>query len=169
MLTRIPPRLAFFLIFLFCTGLIVAGLILQHFKGLHPCPMCIMQRYAFMTCGLVALLAALHNPGNAGRRVYGVLLAISAVAGIGVAIRQSWLQIYPSPEVMCGPDLSYMVNAFPLGQALPMIFNGDGDCSKIDWTFLGLSLANWAIVFFALVIIASIWQSLRSYPRRTFG
>ncbi|MEC5396342.1 disulfide bond formation protein B [Uliginosibacterium sp. H1] len=169
MLARTSPRLAFFLIFLFCAGLIVAGLILQHVAGLHPCPMCIMQRYAFIACGLIALIAALHHPGSGGRRFYGTLLVITALTGIGIAIRQSWLQRFPSEEVMCGPDLAYMVNSFPLGQALPMIFNGDGDCSKIDWTFLGLSLANWAILFFALVVVAGLWQTLRNYPRRTFG
>jgi protein dithiol:quinone oxidoreductase len=37
-----------------------------------------------------------------------------------------------------------------------MIFKGSGDCVKIDWTFLGGSIANWsflAFCFFALVAL----------------
>jgi disulfide bond formation protein DsbB len=37
-----------------------------------------------------------------------------------------------------------------------MIFKGSGDCVKVDWTFLGGSIANWSFVafcFFALVAL----------------
>jgi disulfide bond formation protein DsbB len=38
-----------------------------------------------------------------------------------------------------------------------MIFKGSGDCTKIDWTFLGLSIANWSfIAFCGLAVLATI-------------
>jgi disulfide bond formation protein DsbB len=41
-----------------------------------------------------------------------------------------------------------MIETFPLQRAIPMIFKGGGDCSKVDWTFLGGSIANWSFVAF---------------------
>lgn len=151
------PRHPFLLLFAICAGLLGFGLYLQYVKGQEPCPMCIMQRYAFLAVGLVALVAGLHGPRGAGRRVYGVLLAIAAGLGGGVAARQSWIQVYPPPVSECGPGLEYMLDSFPLADALPMIFRGAGDCTEVTWTFLGLSIANWALVSFSAVAIFALW------------
>lgn len=139
------------------------GLYLQHVVGLEPCPMCIVQRYALVLvvvlCGLTALAR------QRGLQVAGALLALLC-AGFGafVAARQSWLQWYPPEAVSCGRDFYGMVEAFPLQRAIPMIFKGSGDCAKIDWTFLGGSIANWSFVCFigfALVLLLLIGRVLR--------
>lgn len=158
---QLPSRIVFFAVFGACAILLISAVLLQTIEKVVPCPMCIMQRYAFLVCGLIALAAALHNPQSKGQRVWGGLLALAALTGGGVAARQSWLQWFPPTEVMCGPDLAYMVNAFPLGQWLPMLFNGDGDCSKVDWAFLGLSLANWGFLLFAGLAAAGIFIAWR--------
>lgn len=145
------------LVFLGCAGLMGFGLVLQYVKGLEPCPMCIMQRYAFILVGLVALAGALHNPGLLGVRGYGALMTLLAAAGGGVALRQTWIQIYPPATMGCGPDLEYMVGSFPLSQALPMIFQGTGDCSVVQWTFLGLSIANWSAVCFTGLLVIGLY------------
>ena len=161
----IPSKTLFFALFAACILLIVAGLLLQHIKGVTPCPMCIMQRYAFLTCGLISLAAAVHNPADIGQRVWGGVLSLAAIIGAGIAARQSWLQWYPPDQSVCGPDLSYMVNAFPLGQLLPMLFNGEGDCSKVDWAFLDLSLANWAFLLFAAIATVGLFIAWRGQAR----
>jgi len=128
--------------------MLVFGMYLQHVVGLEPCPMCIVQRYALI---LVAVFAAIGSvTGRAGLQRTGTGLALVAAAGGAyTAAQQSWLQWYP-PEVMsCGRDLYGMIETFPLKRALPMIFRGGGDCSQIDWTFLGLSIANWSFICFA--------------------
>lgn len=162
-LASLPPRLLFAGIFAVCAGLIGFGLVLQHGFGLEPCPMCIMQRYAFILAGLIALAAALHDPAAAGRRVYALLIVAASLAGGGVAARQSWLQHNPPKIVDCGPDLGFMLEGFSLAEALPMIFRGTGDCSKVLWSFLGLSIAEWALVWFALLIAAAAlaWRNAR--------
>jgi disulfide bond formation protein DsbB len=48
-----------------------------------------------------------------------------------------------------------MIETFPLKRALPMIFRGSGDCTKIDWTFLGGSIANWSFVCFCTLLLLS--------------
>ena len=150
-------RLPFLLLFLTCAGLLAYGLFLQYVKEQEPCPMCIMQRYAFVAVALLGLAAAIQGPGGAGRRAYGVLLLLATGAGGGVAARQSWIQIYPPDVSECGPGLEYMLQSFPLADALPMIFQGAGDCTERAWTFLGLSIANWSLVSFSVVAVFALY------------
>ncbi|MBS0346990.1 MAG: disulfide bond formation protein B [Proteobacteria bacterium] len=153
-----PLALALFVV---CSSLLAIGLYLQHVKGIEPCPMCIMQRYALLACGLIGLGAGLHNPATKGRYVWSALLAIAALAGAGVAARQSWIQWYPPAVSECGPGLEYMLESFPLSSSLPMIFRGAGDCSIVDWTFLGLSIANWSFLAFATILASLAVHLLR--------
>lgn len=154
MLSRLSLRTLGLALFSLCATLLAFGLYLQHVQGIEPCPMCIMQRYAMAACGLIGLVAGLHNPKGRGLFLYAGLLAVAALAGGGVAARQSWLQWFPPSVSECGPGLEYMLESFPLASALPMIFRGAGDCSAIDWTFLGLSIANWSFVVFALILVS---------------
>ena len=148
-------RSAFGLIALACVGLLAFGLYLQHVVGLTPCPMCIVQRYTLIG---VAVLAAvgwrLRRPGWLA--LWGVLLALKAGFGAFVAARQSWLQWYPPEVVSCGRDFYGMIENFPLGRAIPMIFRGSGDCTAIDWTFLGGSIANWSFLWFVAFSLAGL-------------
>lgn len=152
------PRHGFAAIFLICAGLVGFGLWLQQSKGLEPCPLCIMQRLAFVAAGLVALIGALHAPRGWGRRIYSLLVLLAAFAGGGVAVRQSWLQHNPPKVAECGADLDFMLDSFPLADALPMIFRGAGDCSEVQWTFLGMSIPEWALVWFALIAALAALQ-----------
>jgi protein dithiol:quinone oxidoreductase len=158
----LSPRLLFAAAFLAVVGLLGYGLWLQHVLHLEPCPMCILQRYAFAAVGVVALLAALHNPGPLGVRVYAGLLMVEALAGGGVAARQSWLQHNPPKLADCGPGLDFIVESFPLSEALPMIFRGSGDCSKVDWTFLDLSIAEWALACFIGLVLLGVLVLVRA-------
>jgi len=88
------------------------------------------------------------------------------VFGAYVAARQSWLQWYPPEVVSCGRDFYGMIETFPLQRAIPMIFKGGGDCTKVDWTFLGGSIANWSFVSFcgvAMVALALLWRTSRRH------
>ena len=154
------PRLVFAAMFAVCAALVGFGLFLQHAKGLEPCPMCILQRYAFVAIAVIALLAAIHNPRIIGRRVYGGLLALAALAGGGVAIRHVYLEHNPPQIYDCGADFGYMLESFPLAEVLPMIFKGTGDCTKVPWRFLGLSIAEWALVWFGIFLIAAVIAAL---------
>ena len=155
---RLAPRLVFIAVFLACAGLIAFALYLQEEKGLDPCPLCILQRYAFVVIGLVALAGAIHGPRRGlALKVYAILLALLALAGGGTATRQSWLQHNPPKSVSCGADLEGLLENLPLTQAVPKIFAGSGDCAIVTWRFLGLSIAEWALVWFAMILAASIW------------
>jgi len=155
---RPTPRQVFLAIFIACAALIGFAIFLQERMGLEPCPMCILQRYAFVAIGLVALAAALHGPARgAALKAYCLALVLFALVGGGTAIRQSWLQRNPSPTQSCGQELEFYLENFPLSQALPKIFAGSGDCAEVKWKFLALSIPEWALVWFVFFTAAAIW------------
>ena len=133
-----------------CVAALAFGLYLQHGLGLEPCPMCIVQRYALVLVAIVAAASAFTSSRRSLLTGSAVLLLLSGF-GAFVAARQSFLQWYPPEVVSCGRDFYGMVETFPLKRVIPMIFKGSGDCSKVDWTFLGGSIANWSFVSFVLV------------------
>ncbi len=145
-------------------AMLLFGLYLQHVVGLEPCPMCIVQRYALIGVLVTALLGSLAR--RWGWQLFWVLaLLAKAAGGAFVAARQSWLQWYPPEVVSCGRDFYGMIENFPIGRAIPMIFRGSGDCSKVDWTFLGGTIANWSFVGFVgfgLLALCLAWRALRS-------
>lgn len=160
-----PPRVAFVLIFLACAALLAdAVFYMQDQLGLDPCPMCVLQRYVFVALGIVALVAAIHGPRGRGVKVYGGLLVALALVGAGIAIRHSYIQHFPPPSMSCGTDLEFLLNAFPVTQALPKIFAGTGDCSAVKWKFLGLSIPEWALVWYVILGGLAAWAAFFRRP-----
>jgi disulfide bond formation protein DsbB len=152
-------RLSYLLIFLVCAGLLGFGYYLEYGKGLDPCPLCILQRLFFLVIGLGGLIAALHNPKSLGIRIYSGFLVLLSMMGAAVAGRQVWLQHLPPDQVPeCGPGLEYMLEVYPLGETLAKILKGTGDCAEVDWTFLGLSIAEWALISFIVLTAVSVLQ-----------
>jgi len=147
---------------LVCGGLLGYALYAQHGLGLEPCPLCVFQRVAVLVLGFTFLLAYIHNPARFGARVYGVVAAVAAGAGMLFAGRQLWLQGLPADQVpACGPGIDYIMSVFPLREAVSMVFEGSGDCAKIDWTFLGLSMAGWVLVSLGVLALFALWNNLR--------
>jgi disulfide bond formation protein DsbB len=65
-----------------------------------------------------------------------------------------WLQNLPADQVPeCGPGLEYMLNAFPLTEALSLVFRGSGECADVQWVFLGLTIPGWTLVIFTAFTI----------------
>ena len=143
------PRPLYLLVALVCALLIGAAMYLQFHDNLEPCPLCILQRYAYVLVGALALLAALL-PALAGR-IVASLGVLAALAGAGVGVWHVWLQTHPPAVSACGPSLEYLVGNLPLGRALPRIFQGYADCTNVDWTFLHLSIPAWSVIWLALI------------------
>ena len=150
-------RKFFIVIFTICIGLLIFGLYLEHVHGLEACPLCIFQRIAYTVIIFIALIGAIHNPRNLLQNIYKLLMVISSITGAAIAGRQIWLQHLP-PELVpeCGPSLDYMFNVFPFREALKMIFTGSGECAEVKWRFIGLSIAEWSLIMFIGIFIATI-------------
>ena len=158
------PRRALALVCAACIAMLLFGLYLQHVVGLEPCPMCIVQRYALILVAVVAGLTALAHRNTLLLAGSGFMVLLSAL-GAFVAARQSFLQWFPPPEASCGRDLYGMIETFPLKRVIPLIFKGSGDCTKIDWTFLGLSIANWSFICFTAIALLGLLLVLRVVKR----
>jgi protein dithiol:quinone oxidoreductase len=159
-INRLSFRQVMLLIAAACVAMLGFGYYLQHVVGLEPCPMCVVQRYTIILIAIEAII----TPARAKYGMFlagNVLLIITALAGAFVAARQSWLQWYPPEVASCGRDIYGMIETFPLQKVLPMIFKGSGDCTKIDWTFLGGSIANWSFVCFCGFALVGLWSLLR--------
>ena len=150
------PRLIYSLFAFSCACLLGFGYFLQYVKGIEPCPLCILQRLAYFTVIVIGVIGTIHGPRGLGRRIYSGLICLAGMAGAGVAIRQVWLQHLPPDQVPeCGPGLDFMLNTFPLSDTIKMIFHGSGECAQVHWRFLTLSIAEWSLICFSMIIIAS--------------
>jgi protein dithiol:quinone oxidoreductase len=160
------PRRVLAAVAVVCVILLAFGLYLQHVVGLEPCPMCIVQRYAMVLIAIAAGVAAAFRSRGAHLAGAGLMVLLAGF-GAFVAARQSWLQWNPPEVASCGRDFYGMIETFPLQRAIPMIFRGSGDCSKVDWTFLGGSIANWSFVWFVVFGTVGIVLVARQLRRRT--
>jgi disulfide bond formation protein DsbB len=166
MLSKLTPRLGYFAGLLICGALFAFALYLQYYEYQDPCPLCILQRVAFIAMMVVFLIGAIHNPRRKGATVYSALLVIIATIGAGIATRHVWLQHLPKDRVPeCGPGLEYMLNRFPLVQALEKVFRGSGECAEVGWTFLTLSIAEWSLAWFVLLGALAVYVAVAARKR----
>ena len=162
MLDQLTPRLTNILIVALCVFAMGMVYYLDGILGLEPCPLCMTQRVFVIGCGAVALLAAVHNPGVPGRRIYAVLAGLFALVGGAVASRHVYLQHLPEGQApACGPDLEYMLENFPFTETLKLVLMGDGNCAEVLWTFMGLSIPEQALLLFSILVAINLWQLLR--------
>jgi len=163
MLQSLSPRLVFFgLAVMAVVAMLFAQVYLEQILGLPPCPLCMTQRVFVVLWGVIALIAALHNPARMGRRIYATLCALAALAGAAIAVRHVWIQHLPPDQVpACGPSLQYMLDTLPFSETLSLVLMGDGNCAEIQWTFLGLSIPEQTLVMAAVVLAICLWQVFR--------
>lgn len=131
------------------------ALYMEHVMMLSPCPLCMMQRIWVCIAGFVALLAALHGRAL---RIHAGITALACVIGAGFSLRQLWLQSLPADEVpACGPDLAYMLDAFPLADVLMAMTMGTGNCALVDWSLFGISIAGYMLIgFIGIIVLAAV-------------
>src|SRR5271170_6485569 len=127
--------------FLLCTGMLGYAWYSQMVLELEPCPLCIFQRIGVAAIGALFLLAALHNPRRWGAPIYAGLILLAALATMAVAARHLWIQHLPEGAVpACGATLSYMLEVFPIADVVRKVLTGSGECARVTWSFLGLSM-----------------------------
>jgi disulfide bond formation protein DsbB len=151
--------------FLACICLLAYAYYAQFFMHLEPCPLCIFQRVGVFALGVVFLIAAAHDPRAPGRRLYALLLALAALATIGVALRQLYIMSLPPDSVpACGASLDFMLKVFSLSEVLVKVLTGSGECAKVTWTFLGLAMPAWVAISAAFLGGFGLWANLRRQP-----
>lgn len=147
-----------------CFAAIGYALYVQYHMLMQPCPLCILQRIAFAAAGVFFLLGAVYAPkSRAWRCVHALLVSLCAFAGLLVAGRHVAIQLMPAETggFCSSMDLSYMWNAMPWQEVLAKILKGSGECAKIDWTFLGLSMPMWTLVMYLGFIMLAVYPAIR--------
>ena len=164
-----PDRAWFAALALAMFGLVAFSLALQASLRLAPCPFCIFQRICFAALGLVFLLGALHAPRAPGaRKVWGVLAFVAAAAGMGYAGRHSWVQLNPPELPSCGPGLNFIVEQHSWLGAARKVLLATGDCSNIDWQFLGLSMPMWCLLWFVALGVGALYAAFKHREKHRF-
>jgi disulfide bond formation protein DsbB len=148
--------------FAVCLGLLGYAYYAQVVLHLDPCPLCIFQRVGIFVLGLVFLVAAVHDPVGRLRHLYACLIALPALATIGVAARQLYIQNLPPGSVpACGASLDFMLKIFSLSEVLVKVLTGSGECARVTWRFLGLAMPGWVLIAALGLGVYGLWINLR--------
>lgn len=143
--------------------LLAVALYLQHVMNMLPCPLCVLQRYAFAAVAIICLIAAGRRSLGA-QRTGTALAAVAALAGLGVAGYHLWIKA--NPTISCGIDpLETSLNTIPTARLLPFLFQADGLCTTEYEPILGLSIPQWSFIWFAIFAIALGWTAWRRAAR----
>ena len=155
-------RIVLLLIFLICTTVIGYALYLQLAINLLPCPLCIAQRIAYWLVGLTTIFAFIHNPRGLGRQIYYSFITVFSLIGLVLALRHSWIIRYPE-AFQCGISAEEeFLNALSIANLWPSMFEANGDCADVKWEFMSLTIPNWSVIFFLLILITSVYMLFTS-------
>lgn len=153
---------------LFCFGLLGFAAYLQVYLKLMPCPLCVLQRGVFLLMGFMFLIGALYTPHERfGKHIHSGLLLLLSFLGVLVAGRHVWLTLLPPSQVpSCSPTLEYMLQNMPVSETLKVLFMGSGDCAKVTFRLLTLSIPEWTLIVFLGLFILSAVRYLLAYDDR---
>jgi protein dithiol:quinone oxidoreductase len=134
----------------------------QYVMGLTPCHLCIFQRVTVAALAAFFLLAAWLSRRGPRGVVFAFLIALAGAATLLTAGRHVWIQMQPEGTVAaCGADLAFMLDLLPVTEVILRVFEAGGECAKVDFSFLGLSMPAWVIVLAVVLTAAGIWNNLR--------
>ncbi len=140
-------------------ALLGVALYLQHVEQMLPCPLCVLQRYAFAAVAIACLGSAFLS-GKA-RRIGAAIGALAALSGAAIAGRHLW--IMANPATSCGIDpLETSLNTIPTAKLMPFLFQADGLCTTDYPPILGLSIPHWALIWFMVFALALIWTVVKA-------
>jgi disulfide bond formation protein DsbB len=147
------PKNLLLAIAVYCAGLLLFAMWLVHVVNLVPCPLCIAQRFFYAFVGLSALAGYMGWWQRFTIHTSGLVVALFAFSGWMIAARHVYLQRFQVVEHSSGCAVSFGSILDDFLAAL----GGTGNCALVDWTMLGLSIADWSFIAFTGLTIAGIW------------
>ncbi|MBX3708405.1 MAG: disulfide bond formation protein B [Gammaproteobacteria bacterium] len=140
------------------SALLLTSIYFQLFEGMMPCPLCTLQRIAFILLGILFLAGTLTHSKHLVRLIINTLCLLVSIAGIFFAGRQVWLQHFPSANnTECGVSIQYMMHVLSMNEVLEKVFAGSAECTQRGWEFLHLNMAEWALLWFIGFSIMAIY------------
>ena len=140
-MTKSQSRAVLAAIAVFCFGLLVYVFYLQHGpEKQQPCPLCILQRYAYFLLGVASLAGAIWP-----KRAVAFVAAILAAGGGGLAL---WQVLKGSDMTSCQRDpIGIFVNQLPMTDWWPEFLFATGGCAD-KYSTLGLPVPVWSLACF---------------------
>jgi len=161
-------RLLNFAVFIACVALLGYAYYTQYKLGLEPCPLCIFQRIGIAALGVVFLVAGLHNPRGWGGLVYTGLIGLASLATVGVAIRHLYVQSLPPGTIpACGAQLDVLLQFTPVTEVIRKVLTGSGECSQVNWKFLGLAMPAWVLICALVLGVLGVLINTRQKKTRS--
>jgi disulfide bond formation protein DsbB len=141
----------------------------QYIGGYAPCPLCLMQRYAYYV-GIPLLFVALVLVATAHDRWASIVFALVALAflanaGLGVYHAGAEWKFWPGPDT-CS-SVSQALGTGSGGLLKDLETTRVIRCDEAPWTFLGLSFAGWNVVISLLIAIAALQAALAGSATHT--
>ena len=146
-------------------GLVIGAYLFQLIGYYDPCPLCILQRWAFgfiAVCGLVLLIPNLYP------LIYKIILFIASLLSLGggmIAGRQIYLQHLPADQIpTCAPPMDFLMDTLPFMELIQTILLGDGNCAEYQWRFI-FNFAEWALLFFVMLFVYNLYFIFSGFKR----
>jgi disulfide bond formation protein DsbB len=131
-------------------AIIGGALYFQIVERMLPCPLCVIQRYAFIVVAIGSLFAM--GSSDLRRKIGCCIGLFGSIAGAGVALHQ--LYVIAHPDISCGIDpVQTAVNNLPFADWLPTVFSAEGMCGTPYDPFLGLSIPQWSLTWLAVFTV----------------
>ena len=145
------------IIFFFSFVIVGVAIIFEHFGQYYACPLCILQRWAYVFCGLTALLLmVIKQRNNFFKTLVEFKLCLFAIVGASFALRQIHLQSLNSSELMsingCGMPLSTLLEYEGISNGLRLAFIGGPSCAVEDWRLI-FNFAEWSLIGFIVILL----------------
>ena len=153
---RIGSRAIPLLVAAASAGLLLGAYLSQHVGGLHPCPLCLIQRWPHFAVLGLALAAAILSAGRARMALLSLCgLALLVTAGYGVyhvGVEQGWFASACAAPMLGGSveDIRAQVMDAPLTR-----------CDEVPWSLIGVSLAGWNAIASVLMAGVAAWGAAR--------
>ena len=148
-------------------GVILGALAFEYIGGYAPCPLCLMQRYAYYA-GIPLLFLAMaltsEMPRVAALIFLVVALGFLANAGLGVYHSGVEWKFWPGPDT-CGTVQALPTNATDLLKAAEQAVVVR--CDEAQWRFAGLSFAGWNVVASILAFAGALRAGILALSTRS--
>lgn len=146
-----------------CLALVAGGVLMSQLLHLAACPLCIVQRMLYLLLALAGGCGIAVAGHPLARRFAALTMATIAGIGVFVAGYQVWIQRF-ARDTKCAADMPWWERLVDwAGEQVPLLFQANGLCSDDTWKFLGLSIAEWSLAMFCVLLALA----LRAASRRS--
>lgn len=164
---RGPAYTAGALALILAVAAIVTALAFEHIGGYAPCPLCLMQRYAYYAA-IPALFVALALHAANAHSGAGAIFLLVALAFIGNGLLGAYHSgvewgFWPGPDSCAGGE-GVTAQAGNLLDALKT--TTVVRCDEAAFRFLGLSFAGWNVIASAMLATLALRAASAEIPIR---